>query len=139
MKNLIFPIAIEPGDEHHAFGVVVPDIPGCHAAGDTLEEAYANAKEAIEAHLDTLLDEGLPIPERLTLEEHQRNPDYPDYPGFTWGFVTTRNIPALKKAVRINISLPEALVHDIDAYAQARGMSRSAFLALAAEHEMADA
>ena len=65
MKNLIFPIAIEPGDTHHAFGVVVPDIPGCHSAGDSLEEAYANAKEAIEAHLDTLLDEGLPIPERL--------------------------------------------------------------------------
>ncbi|WP_434107758.1 type II toxin-antitoxin system HicB family antitoxin [Paraburkholderia caffeinilytica] len=136
MKNLIFPIAIEPGDTRHAFGVVVPDIPGCHSAGGSLEEAYANAKEAIEAHLDTLLDEGLPIPDRLTLAEHRCNPDYA---GFTWGFVTTRNIPALKKAVRINISLPEALVHDIDAYAQARGMSRSAFLALAAEHEMADA
>ena len=136
MKNLIFPIAIEPGDTQHAFGVVVPDIPGCHSAGDSLEEAYANAKEAIEAHLDTLLDEGLPTPERLTLDEHRRNPDYA---GFTWGFVTTRNIPALKKAVRINISLPEALVQDIDTYAQARGMSRSAFLALAAEHEMADA
>jgi hypothetical protein len=78
----------------------------------------------------------LPIPERLALETHRRNPDYA---GFTWGFVTTRNIPALKKAVRINISLPEALVHDIDIYARARGMSRSAFLALAAEHEMANA
>ena len=136
MKNLIFPVGIEAGDAQHAFGVVVPDIPGCHSAGDTLEEAYANAKEAIEAHLDMLLDEGLPIPERLTLDEHRRNPDYA---GFTWGFVTTRNIPALKKAVRINISLPEALVHEIDKYAQAHGMSRSAFLALAAEHEMADA
>lgn len=136
MKNLIYPIAIEHGDSAHAFGVVVPDIPGCHSAGDTLEEAYANAKEAIEAHLDLLLDEGMPVPEPRTLDEHQR---HPDFAGFTWGFVTTRNIPALKKAVRINISLPEALVHEIDAYAQARGMSRSAFLALAAEHEMADA
>ncbi|OAJ60704.1 hypothetical protein A6V36_02640 [Paraburkholderia ginsengiterrae] len=135
MKNLVFPIAIEAGDAQHAFGVVVPDIPGCHSAGDTLEEAYANAKEAIEAHLDTLLDEGLPIPERLPLEQHRRNPDYA---GLTWGIVATRNIPALKKAVRINISLPEVLVNEIDAYAKARGMSRSAFLALAAEHEMAD-
>lgn len=136
MKNLIYPIAIEPGDANHAFGVVVPDIPGCHSAGDTLEEAYANAKEAIEAHLDTLLDEGMPLPQARTLDEHRCNPEFA---GFTWGFVSTRNIPALKKAVRINISLPEALVHEIDAYAQARGMSRSAFLALAAEHEMADA
>ena len=136
MKNLIFPIAIEPGDEKHAFGVVVPDIPGCHSAGDTLEEAYANAKEAIETHLETLIDEGMPLPERRTLDEHRLNPDFA---GFTWGILTTRNIPALKKAIRINISLPEVLVHEIDTYAQARGMSRSAFLALAAEHEMANA
>jgi predicted RNase H-like HicB family nuclease len=136
MKNLIFPIAIEPGDDKHAFGVVVPDIPGCHSAGDTLEQAYANAKEAIEAHLETLLDEGMPLPERRTLDEHRRNPDFAK---FTWGVVATRNIPGLRKAVRINISLPEALVHEIDAYAQARGMSRSAFLALAAEHEMVNA
>lgn len=78
----------------------------------------------------------LPTPARLSPEEHRRNPDYAD---FTWGLVATRNIPALNKAVRINISLPEALVQKIDAYAQARGMSRPAFLALAAEHEMAGA
>lgn len=45
---MLYPIAIEPGDETHAFGVIVPDIPGCFSAGDTLEEAYANAKEAIK-------------------------------------------------------------------------------------------
>ncbi|WGS49776.1 type II toxin-antitoxin system HicB family antitoxin [Paraburkholderia sp. D15] len=133
MKNLIFPIAIEAGDKQHAFGVVVPDIPGCFAAGDTLEEAYENVKAAIESHLDTLLDEGMPLPQAGKLDEHRRNPDYA---GFVWGFVVTRNIPALKKSVRINISLPEVLIQDIDSYAQTRGMSRSAFLALAAEREM---
>ena len=43
------------------------------------------------------------------------------------------------KAVRLNISLPENLVHRIDEAAQARRMSRSAFLAMAAEHEMTTA
>lgn len=33
-----YPIAVEPGDETHAFGVVVPDLPGCYSAGDTLED-----------------------------------------------------------------------------------------------------
>jgi len=136
MKHLIFPIAIEPGDGKHAFGVVVPDIPGCFTAGDTIEEAYTNAREAIESHLETLFDEGLPLPEPLTLGEHQRNPEFA---GFIWGFVTTRNVPALRRAIRINISLPEVLVQEIDSYAQARGLSRSAFLALAAEREMARA
>lgn len=55
---MLYPIAIEPGDETHAFGVIVPDIPGCHSAGDTLEEAYANAKEAIKGHLELLVEMG---------------------------------------------------------------------------------
>ena len=42
-----YPIAIEPGEAKTAFGVVVPDLPGCFSAGDTLDEAIANAAETI--------------------------------------------------------------------------------------------
>ena len=41
-----YPIAIELGDEAQAFGIVVPDLPGCFSAGDTLDEALNNAEEA---------------------------------------------------------------------------------------------
>ncbi|MEO5346138.1 MAG: type II toxin-antitoxin system HicB family antitoxin [Magnetococcus sp. YQC-9] len=49
MKNhntskIFYPIVLEPGDNDHAFGVVIPDLPGCFSAGDTLEEALSNAK-----------------------------------------------------------------------------------------------
>ena len=44
-----YPVAIEPGTETEAFGVVVPDLPGCFSAGDTMEEAMAKAEEAIAA------------------------------------------------------------------------------------------
>lgn len=43
------------------------------------------------------------------------------------------------KAIRLNISLPESLVHRIDAVAKAQHLSRSAFLAKTAEREMANA
>lgn len=43
-----FIIAIEPGDADHSFGVVVPDLSGCFSAGDSLDEAMANAHEAID-------------------------------------------------------------------------------------------
>ena len=43
-----YPIAIETGTSTEAYGVVVPDLPGCFSAGDTLDEAMENAKEAIE-------------------------------------------------------------------------------------------
>ena len=53
-----YPIAIESGDSKHAYGVVVPDLPGCFSAGDTLDEALTNAREAILLHLEGLLDDG---------------------------------------------------------------------------------
>lgn len=47
-----YPIAIEHGDNTHAYGVVVPDLPGCFSAGDTLDEAFENAKEAIAGWIE---------------------------------------------------------------------------------------
>jgi predicted RNase H-like HicB family nuclease len=44
-----YPIAIEPGTESTAFGVVVPDLPGCFLAGDTLDDAMAGAEEDVAA------------------------------------------------------------------------------------------
>ena len=41
---MYYPIAIEPGDDKHAFGVVIPDLPGRFSAGDSLEEAMAQAR-----------------------------------------------------------------------------------------------
>ena len=38
-----YPIVIEPGGETTAFGVIVPDLPGCFSAGDTLDEAILGA------------------------------------------------------------------------------------------------
>ena len=51
MQYLIY---LEPGDDTHAWGVTVPDLPGCFSAGDTLEDALRNAREAIVLHLDGL-------------------------------------------------------------------------------------
>jgi predicted RNase H-like HicB family nuclease len=45
---MLFPIAILPGDDQHAWGVEVPDIPGCFSAGEDLDDAIAMAREAIE-------------------------------------------------------------------------------------------
>ena len=45
MLNMLYPIAIEKGSDTEAYGVIVPDINGCHSAGDTFEEALENAKK----------------------------------------------------------------------------------------------
>ena len=40
-----------------------PDLPGCVATGDTREESARNMREAIEMHVQGLLEDGLPVPE----------------------------------------------------------------------------
>src|SRR4051812_10937196 len=40
-----------------------PDLPGCVAVGDSLEEAEHEMRNAIAVHLDGLREDGLPIPE----------------------------------------------------------------------------
>ena len=70
-----YPIATEPGDDATAFGVVVPDLPGCFSAGDTLEEAYANAAEAIELWVETTLETGGTIPAPGSQQALRRDPE----------------------------------------------------------------
>ncbi len=65
-------------DEDSDFGVTVPDLPGCFSAGSTLEEAVAMAKEAIELHLEGLLDTVQSIPLAAGYEVHRNNPDFAD-------------------------------------------------------------
>ena len=54
-------VVIEQG--RSSFGVYVPDLPGCVAAGMTREEVTQLIHEAIEFHLDGMKEDGLPIPQ----------------------------------------------------------------------------
>ncbi len=47
-----------------------PDLPGCVATGKTREEAERNMHEAIEMHIQGLLDDGLPIPKQQSYAEY---------------------------------------------------------------------
>ena len=128
-----YPIVIEPGDEKHAFGVVVPDLPGCFSAGDTLDEAIDNTREAIELWLETVIDDGGTVPKPKMIAEHQSNPEYA---GWIWAVVTIDLADLSGKTERINITLPSRVLRRIDAAAKEAGESRSGFIAhLALEKE----
>jgi len=128
-----FFVAIEPGDDDHAFGVVVPDLPGCFSAGDTLDEAFENAKEAIDLWCETVIEDGGMIPPGKTLAEHQSDPEFT---GWVWSIVEVPVERYLGPAEKINITLPKLLLTRIDEYAKAHGATRSGFLAQAARQAM---
>lgn len=122
-----YPIAIEPGTETTAFGVVVPDLPGCFSAGDTLDEAMAGAEQAAAAWIDATLDAGGALPRPSTLDQLRH---HPDFAGWTYGVITLD--PALFDDVseRVNITLPRRVLRRLDALAQAVGETRSGYIAL---------
>ena len=128
-----FVIAIEPGDATHAFGVVVPDLPGCFSAGDTLDEAIDKAREAIDFHCETLIEDGGDVPLARPLAEHQADPDFA---GWIWAIVEVPVERYFGPAEKINITLPRLLLAKIDSYAKAHGATRSDFLAEAARVAM---
>ena len=53
-------VVIEKGKT--GYGAHVPDLPGCIAAGETRDEALELIKEAIEFHIEGLLEAGEPVP-----------------------------------------------------------------------------
>lgn len=120
-----YPIAIEPGSESEAFGVVVPDLPGCYSAGDTLDEALDNAREAIELWIETVLDDNGVVPAPSSIDEHQSNPAYA---GWIWGVVPIDLTSLSDKVEQVNITLPARVLRRIDAAAQAAGESREAYM-----------
>ena len=70
-----YPVVVERKDRH-SIGVTVPDIPGCHTTGDTLEDAMAQAALAIEQRLNILALQGVTIPPPGSINGYRDNPRY---------------------------------------------------------------
>ncbi len=121
MAIVYYPAVIEAAKE--GFGVFFPDLPGCTSAGDTQQAAARNAEVALRAHLGLMLDDADPIPAPSELDRVERDPDVQEVARI----LVRAELPG--KAQRLNVSIDENLVAQIDAAAQARGMTRSAFLA----------
>jgi predicted RNase H-like HicB family nuclease len=83
--TLRYPIAIEPVTDTTAFGVVVPELPGCFSAGDTLDKAIASAKEAAAASINATLVAVEAISAPTTLENLRANPEFA---GWTYRVIT---------------------------------------------------
>ena len=115
------------------FGVEFPDFPGCVAAGGTLDEAVAEARNALEFHVEGMVAERQAIPAPTPLEEAMESADAR---GAAAILVPLRHSKG--RAQRVNVTFDEFLLEEIDAEAARRGMTRSAFLADAARALIAD-
>ena len=64
-EDLAYPYTVEELEEdgRKYFSMSIPELPGCGAEGETIEEARKNLEDAKMAWIETALDAGFPIPE----------------------------------------------------------------------------
>ena len=117
-------IAIVHKESKTDFGVSFPDFPGCITAGQTVDEAKDFAQEALALHVKGMIEDGDELPAPSKLEDIMADADYADAVAYL-----VVSIPDAKpRTVRVNITVPEMTLKQIDAAAKKSGMSRSSFL-----------
>lgn len=110
------------------YGVSFPDFPGVVTAGTDLDDARAMAEEALAFHIEGLVADGEAVPEPSSLEAVMSAPENRDGVAI---LVAVRS--EARRAVRVNVTLPEDVLQQIDTYAEQHGFTRSGFLASAAK------
>ncbi|MFW9621884.1 MAG: type II toxin-antitoxin system HicB family antitoxin [Macromonas sp.] len=127
---MLYPVYVHVGNAQEAHGITFPDFPGCFSAADEWANLPTAIQEAVEAHF---YGEPDAVPAPTPLEQLVNNPDYQ---GGVWLLADIDLSRIETRPVRLNISLPAQLVQQIDAWANAHHMTRSGFLAKAAQQAM---
>lgn len=130
-----YPVYIHQDDDGTASGFF-PGVSGCYFAGDSFEEALADASSALDAHFELMAEGGADIPRPTAIADHKHDEECTDG---VWALVDLDTSKYEGKSQKINITLPEILIAKIDSYVKTHSGeygSRSGFLAIAARHEM---
>ncbi len=112
------------------FGVSFPDIPGVVTAGKTLNDAVKMAQEALTFHIEGLIEDGDDIPPPSNLEQLRGEQENPA------DALILVHVLLDTPTARINVSLPEDVLKQIDEHARRHGLTRSGFLTQAARQAM---
>lgn len=121
----------EPG----SYGVSLPDLPGCTSGGTTVDEALAKVRLAAADWMESARGDGHAIPTPSSIEALRRDPEFEDDFADVV-LVAGVDIDPPGRAVRLNITLDEALLARIDRAASEAGESRSGWLGTAARQRM---
>ena len=125
-------IAIVHKESKSDFGVSFPDFSGCITAGKNIDEAKDMAQEALSLHIKGMLEDGDQLPVPSSLEDIMNDPDFAN----AIAYLVVSVPDAKPRTVRVNVTVPEMTLKQIDAAAKKRGMSRSSFLVHAAQNAL---
>lgn len=109
-----YPIAItmrENEQNEKLVQATVPDLPGCQETANSIEVVMARINEAIAGHLTILAEYGESIPHPREIDWHisqQNNAN------IIWAIIDIDITPFLGRSHKINVTLPELLIKQID-------------------------
>ncbi|QLA13855.1 hypothetical protein GD606_17095 [Desulfolutivibrio sulfodismutans DSM 3696] len=123
--NMYYHAIFDP-DDRGGFTVTFPDLPGCITEGDDEQQALTMAADALDGHIQTLKDLGMPVPppspHTAILEKSPAG-----------AMVFPVPLAAFEsRQKRVNITMGEGLLARVDRAARSESMTRSGFLAVAA-------
>ena len=119
-----------------AYGIVVPDLPGCTSAGSTTDEALRNAVEAVRLWVEDAIDDGEALPPLRSVEALRADSEVAAALAEGAALAIVPLLLDSGRAVGANLSLDAGLLDAIDEAAKAHGLTRSAFLASAAREKI---
>ncbi len=123
----------EPG----AFGLWVPDMPGCTSMGATVDELLQNAQEALRMWAEDALADSETLPAPQSFDDIAKEPDVAEALKQGAALAIVPLLIGAGRPVKANLSLDAWLLAAIDEAAEARGLTRSAFLSSAAREKIA--
>lgn len=115
-----------------AYGVVFPDLPGCTAMGRTMDEAIANAAEALRDWVEVTQESGGKVPRPRPLEALRRDPEVKEALAAGAGLAAVALVRETGKPVKANLSIDAGVLAAMDEEAQRRNLTRSAFVEMLA-------
>ena len=119
-----------------AYGVTVPDLPGCTSAANTTDEALRRAVEAVRLWAEDALADGEKMPKPRSIEKLRADPEVARALAEGAALAIVPLMLDTGRAAKANLSLDTGLLTAIDEAAAARGLTRSAFLASAAREKI---
>ncbi len=129
-------LGIVEKDADSAYGMWFPDMPGCFPATDEFDNLPRVAAEVLRQHVEALESNGRPVPTPRSPSEVMADKDVRKA---VRAGATTLLVPLLAdpgRTVRVNVTVERGLLEQIDEAADARGLTRSAFLAQAAREKI---
>jgi len=119
-----------------AYGMYVPDMPGCYSMGDTIADLLTNAQEALQLWAEDALASNAELPEPRSIDKIRKNPDVARDLADGGLLAVVPLVMETGRPVKANLSLDAGLLAAIDDAAAARGLTRSAFIASAAREKI---